>query len=314
MPELGNILLMNYFWRLFLSTIAVFFLAFGTNPADASSISKSQLTAQEFLKLGAEKILHSNYPEAIADLNQAIQLESNFAQAYSDRCLAYLQLQDYQQAIADCSQAINLTPENAEAYLNRGLANYRQKDYAAAIADYQQAIALKPYEFRAYYNLALVHAAQGNYSQAIVDYNLALGQISQPKNILLADIYNDRGLARLELQDLEAAMVDFSRAIKLDANDYRAYFNRGCACGRKGDNFGALRDFSKVINLKPDSALAYVNRGVTRYHLGYYQGAIADLQKASQFFGYQGEQLAHQKALVLLKTMQKQLPSISEFA
>jgi tetratricopeptide (TPR) repeat protein len=305
---------MNYFWRLFLSAIAVFFLTFGTNSAYASPISNSQITASEFLKLGVEKIVHSNYQAAIDDLNQAIQLQSNFGEAYSDRCLAYLQLQNYHQAIADCTQAINFAAENAEAHLNRGLANYRQKNYAAAIADYQQAIALKPYEFPAYYNLALVYAATGNYSQAIVDYNLALGQISQPTNILLADIYNDRGLARLELQDLEAAMVDFSKAIHLDANDYRAYFNRGCACGRKGDHFGALRDFSKVIKLKPNSALAYVNRGVTRYHLGYYQGAIADLQKASEFFGYQGEQLAYQKALVLLKTMQKQIQSISEFA
>lgn len=305
---------MNYFWRLFISAIVAFFLTISTDAVYASPISNSQITANKFLKLGAEKILHRNYHEAIEDLNQAIQLQSNFAQAYSDRCLAYLQLQDYHQAIADCTQALNFAPENPEAYLNRGLANYRQKDYAAAIADYHCAIALKPSEFRAYYNLALVHAAKGNYSQAIIDYNLALGQISQPTNILLADIYNDRGLARLELQDLEAAMVDFSKAIHLDAKDYRAYFNRGCACGRKGDNFGALRDFSQAIKLKPDSALAYVNRGVTRYHLGYYQGAIADLQKASEFFGFQGEQLAYQKALFLLKTMQKQIPSIAEFA
>ncbi|MDZ8053987.1 MAG: tetratricopeptide repeat protein [Aulosira sp. ZfuVER01] len=305
---------MNYFWRLFLSAIVACVLTFSTDAAQASPILNHQITASEFLKLGVDKILHSNYQEAIEDLNQAIQLQSNFGEAYSDRCLAYLQLQDYHQAIADCTQAINFTPNNAEAYLNRGLASYRQKDYAAATADYHRAIALKPYEFRGYYNLALVHAAKGNYSQAIVDYNLALGQISQPTNILLADIYNDRGLARLQLQDLEAAMVDFSRAIHLDANDYRAYFNRGCACGRKGDNFGALRDFSKVIKLKPDSALAYVNRGVTRYHLGYYQGAIADLQTASRFFGHTGEKLACQKALDLLKTMQKQIPSVSEFA
>ncbi|BAY08326.1 tetratricopeptide repeat protein [Calothrix sp. NIES-2098] len=304
---------MNYFWRLFLSAIVAFFLIFSTDAVYASPISNAQKTASKFLQSGVEKIIHSNYQAAIEDLNQAIQLQSNFGEAYSDRCLAYLQLQDYHQAIADCTQAINFTPNDAEAYLNRGLASYRQQDYAAAKADYHRAIALKPSEFRAYYNLALVHAAKGNYSQAIIDYNLALGQISQPTNLLLADIYNDRGLARLQLQDLEAAMVDFSTAIYLDANDYRAYFNRGCACGRKGDKFGALRDFSKAIKLKPDSALAYVNRGVTRYHLGYYQGAIADLQKASGFFGDTGEKLAYQKALDLLKAMQKQLPSVSEF-
>ncbi|MBG1243178.1 tetratricopeptide repeat protein [Nostoc sp. NZL] len=62
-------------------------------------------------------------------------------------------------------------------------------------------------------------------------------------------------------------MLDFNLAIRLNANDYRAYFNRACACGRNGDDFGAVRDFSKVIRLNPQ---AYVNRGVARYRLGYY--------------------------------------------
>jgi tetratricopeptide (TPR) repeat protein len=305
---------MTNFWRLFLSAIAVLTFTCCTNAANALPISDSQTTAQEFFQLGVDEIHRSNYQQAIADLNQAIQLQSDFGQAYSDRCLAYLQLQEYHQAIADCTVAINLSPQNAEAYLNRGLANYRQKDYLAAIADDRQAIALKPDEFRGYYNLALAYAAQGNYSEAIGDYNVALSQIPTSANILLADIYNDRGLAQLELQNFETAMADFSMAINLDVNDYRAYFNRGCACGRKGDNFGALRDFSKVIRLNPSNGMAYVNRGVARYQLGYYQGAIADLQKASDFFGDKGEKLAYQKAVTILETMQKQIPSISEFA
>ncbi len=314
LPKLSNMLLMTYFWRVFLSVIFAFIFSFGTTAAHSSPISNAEITGNEFFKLGVDNILHSNYQQAIENLTQAIQLQSHLGKAYSDRCLAYLQLQDYHQAIADCNQAINFAPNNVEAYLNRGLANYRQKYFSAAIADYNQAIALKPHEFRAYYNRALAHAAKGNYSEAIFDYNLSLTQISQPTNLLLADIYNDRGLARLQLQDLEAAMLDFSKAIHLDANDYRAYFNRGCACRRKGDNFGALRDFSEVIRLNPNNAIAYVNRGMTRYHLGYYQGAIADLQKASDFFEYQGEKLAYKQALTLLKTMQNQISSISEIA
>ncbi|MBD2338553.1 tetratricopeptide repeat protein [Calothrix sp. FACHB-156] len=309
---------MAYFWRLLFSAIAVFAFTFLTHTANASPLNDTPTTAREFLQMGVEKISHSHYEEAIADFNQAIQLQNNLGQsdsgeAFSDRCLAYLQIQEYQQAIADCTQAINLSPENAEAYINRGLANYRQQDYLSAIADYQQAIALKPADFRAYYNLALAHAATDKYLEAIVDYNLALSQIPPSANLLLADIYNDRGLARLQMQDFEAAMADFSKAIQLDVNDYRAYFNRGCACGKKGDNFGALRDFSKVIRLNPSNGMAYVNRGVARYQLGYYQGAIADLQKASEFFGYTGEKLAYEKAVKILETMQKQLPAASEF-
>ncbi|QIR38588.1 tetratricopeptide repeat protein [Tolypothrix sp. PCC 7910] len=304
---------MAYFWRLILSTIAVFAFTFSTHTANASPLNHTPTNAREFLQMGVDKISHSHYQEAIADFDQAIQLQNNFGEAYSERCLAYLQIQEYQQAIADCTQAINFSPDNAEDYINRGLASYRQKDYLSAIVDYQRAIALKPADFRAYYNLALAHAATDKYLEAIADYNLALSQISPSANILLADIYNDRGLARLQLQDFEAAMADFSKAIQLDANDYRAYFNRGCACGKKGDNFGALRDFSKVIRLNPSNGMAYVNRGVARYQLGYYQGAIADLQKASEFFGFTGEKLAYQKAVKILETMQKQIPSASEF-
>lgn len=305
---------MTDFWRLFLSAIAIFTFTFCTHTANATPISHSQTTARGFFELGVDEIQQGDYQQAIANLNQAIQLQSDFHQAYSDRCLAYLYLQQYHQAISDCTVAINISPTNAQAYLNRGLANYRQQDYAAAIVDYQQAIALNPDEFRGYYNLALAYAAISNYSQAIADYNLALNQIPASANLLLADIYNDRGLAQLELQDIEAAMADFSMAIQLDANDYRAYFNRGCACGRKGDNFGALRDFSKVIRLNPNNGMAYVNRGVARYQLGYYQGAIADLQTASNFFGNQGEKRAYKKALTLLKTMQKQMPTVTEVA
>ncbi|BAZ01903.1 TPR repeat-containing protein [Tolypothrix tenuis PCC 7101] len=297
---------MIYFWRLLFSTIAVFAFTFSTHTANASVLNHTPTTAREFLQQGVDQISHSHYEEAIADFNQAIQLQNNLGQkdlgeAYSDRCLV------------DCTQAINLSPDNAEAYINRGLANYRQQDYLSAIADYQRAIALKPADFRAYYNIALAYAATDHNLEAIVDYNLALSQIPPSANLLLADIYNDRGLARLQLLDYEGAMTDFSKAIQLDGNDYRAYFNRGCACGKKGDNFGALRDFSKVIRLNPSNGMAYVNRGVARYQLGYYQGAIADLQKASEFFGYTGEQLAYEKAVKILQTMQKQIPAASEF-
>ncbi|MBD2198882.1 MULTISPECIES: tetratricopeptide repeat protein [Calothrix] len=309
---------MTDFWRLFLSAIAILTFTFCTHAANAAPLSHTQATTQttarEFFELGVNEIQHGDYQQAIANLNQAIQLQSDFHQAYSDRCLAYLHLQQYHQAIADCTVAINLSPTNAQAYLNRGLANYRQQDYPAAIADYEQAIALQPHEFRAYYNLALAYAATGNYSQSITDYNLALSQIPTSTPVVLADIYNDRGLAQLELQDIEGAMADFTMAIKLDAKDDRAYFNRGCACGRKGDNFGALRDFSHVIRLNPNNGMAYVNRGVARYQLGYYQGAIADLQTASDFFDNRGEKQAYEKALTLLKTMQKQMPSVTEVA
>ncbi|MEH2107622.1 tetratricopeptide repeat protein [Nostoc sp.] len=105
----------------------------------------------------------------------------------------------------------------------------------------------------------------GNHQQARLNYDLALTNISQSSNLLKADVYNDQGLARFELLDLKAAMIDFSEAIRLNPNDYRAYYNRGCACGRSGDRSCAVRDFSDSLKRNPTNAQAYLNRGIA-YH------------------------------------------------
>ncbi|MEH1965148.1 tetratricopeptide repeat protein [Nostoc sp.] len=307
---------MSDLWRLFVSLIIALTFVFLTPSAHSLpiSIAHTQITASDFLGLGVDKMRRGNYQEAIENFNQAIELEKDFAVAYSDRCLAYLQLQDYHQAVTDCTQAINFAPDNFEAYLNRGLALYRQGDYPAAIVDHNRAVTLKPYDFRAYYNRALARAGEGKDSEAILDFNLALTQIPQRSSLLLADIYNDRGLAHLVLQDTQAAMLDFNLAIRLNANDYRAYFNRACACGRSGDDFGAVRDFSQVIRLNPSNAQAYVNRGVAHYRLGYHLAAIADLQKASEYYGQQGKKVAYEKTLDLLKNLRQQISSVTEIA
>ncbi|MDB9349398.1 tetratricopeptide repeat protein [Nodularia spumigena] len=305
---------MTYFWRLFLCLVLAFLLNCSTTSAYSLPIVNTQVTASDFLSLGVTNMQSGNYREAIDNFNQALQLKSDFAVAYSDRCQAHLQLQDYHQAVTDCNQAISLAPDSLEAYLSRGLARYRQGDDLAAIADYTQAIALHRVDFRAYYNRGLARADQGNYFQAIADYNLALTQIPPTTSSLLADIYNDRGLAQLFLQNSPAAMLDFNRAIRLNAKDDRAYFNLGCAYGRNGDNVAAIRNFSQVIQLNPSYAPAYLNRGIAQYDLGYHQGAIADLKKASEYFENQGNSIAYEKTLDLLDNLRQQLQFVTEIA
>ncbi|MDB9374281.1 tetratricopeptide repeat protein [Nodularia sphaerocarpa] len=305
---------MTYFWRLFLCLVLAFLLNCSTTSAYSLPIVNTQVTANDFLSLGVTQMQSGNYREAIENFNQALELKSDFAVAYSDRCQAHLQLQDYHEAITDCHQAISLAPDNFETYLSRGLAEYRQGNDSAAIADYNQAIALQPIDFRAYYNRGLARVGEGNYSQAIADYNIALTQIPPTTSSFLADIYNDRGLAHLLLQDSPAAMLDFNRAIRLNNQDFRAYFNLGCAEGRNGDNVAAIGNFSQVIKLNPSNASAYLNRGIAQYHLGYHQGAIADLKKASEYFENQGNSIAREQTLNLLHKLGQQLQFVSEIA
>lgn len=304
---------MIYFWRLIFSLmIALTVIIFNGSHVYSLADNYSKITASDFLKLGVNQMQQENYHSAIEYLNLAIEMQNDYTAAYKNRCLAYLELENYNQAITDCTQAINLTPDDSDSYLNRGLAKYRQGNYLHAIADYHQAIILKPNNFRAHYNQGLAFAGKGNYSQAIISYNRALTQIESTNKLLLADIYNDRGLAYFNSQNLAAARQSFNLAIRLYPDNYRAFFNRGCLYEYIDNNLQAIHDFSQVIKLKPSHALAYVNRGLTNYNLGFYQKAIADLQQASLYFQKQGENLAYEQTLYLLKVVQTEISSLLE--
>lgn len=306
---------LNRFLKIFLRkwlicTALIFSLLI--SQVSATALEHSSPSASDILRLGTQQLQIGEYLEAVSRFTQAIELNKDFTAAYSNRCLAYLQLQDYQNAIADCNQAIKLAPHNIETYINRGIAYYRQGDYPAAINDNNRVIANKPHDFRAYYNRGVATAALGHNENAILDYHRALSLIPQTESYLLADIYNDLGLARFHLTDFNAATRNFTLAIRLNPQDYRGYFNRGCTCGKNGDNIGAVRDFSATVNFDPSNALAYVNRGIAYHNLGYEQAAISDLKIAATYFGQQGQQIAYQKTLDLIKVVQRQIPAIEE--
>ena len=63
---------------------------------------------------------------AIADYTEAIRLDPKYANAYSNRGVAYSDKGDKDRAIADFTEAIRLDPKYADAYNNRGFA-YREQ-------------------------------------------------------------------------------------------------------------------------------------------------------------------------------------------
>ena len=67
------------------------------------------------MQLGIKDIQFSNYIKAVKNFTRAIDLNNSFPAAYSNRCLAHLQLTEYHNAVADCTAALNFLPENTEA-------------------------------------------------------------------------------------------------------------------------------------------------------------------------------------------------------
>lgn len=104
------------------------------------------LKASDYLNSGEQKFNKQDYKGALADLNRAIQLDSNFVEAYNYRGnLRQNKLQDYQGALADFNRAIQLNPSYALLYKNRGFLKVKWlNDNRGALADLNRAIQLDP--------------------------------------------------------------------------------------------------------------------------------------------------------------------------
>ena len=115
----------------------------------------------------------------------------------------------------------------------------------------------------------------GLYDAAIVDYTQAIRL--KPDN---ADAYHNRGVAKKDLKQYAAAIADYDTAIRLKPDYAFAYNNRGIAKANLKEYFAAIADYDTAIRLEPDNALAYNNRGAAKDELKQYAAAIADYDTA----------------------------------
>ena len=190
-----------------------------------------------------------------------------FTQALSEK--------DYQKAIQLYSEAIELDPNFAEAYSNRGYAKYLLGEEENALQDYDKAIELNPNLSEAYNNRGNAKESLGDENGALEDFDKAI-----ELNPDYANAYNNRGVVKRELGDTAEAMIDFNKAIRLRGNFSEAYCNRGVLKEKIGDNNGALLDYNVAIDLNPFFFGSYKCRGILERNSENLIQAISDFSRA----------------------------------
>ena len=86
--------------------------------------------------------LDRQYANTIQELDKAIQLDPDDAEAYFNRGVAYGELGQYQTAINDYTKAIQLDTDNALAYANRGYSYRKLGQHERGGADQDKACSL----------------------------------------------------------------------------------------------------------------------------------------------------------------------------
>jgi tetratricopeptide (TPR) repeat protein len=116
---------------------------------------------------------------------------------------------------------------------------------------------------------------EGYYASARDAFDTAV--TNDPRN---AAHFNNRGVAKARLGDLDGAVLDYTRALQLTPTDAEILFNRANAYAAAGNLPAAINDFTAAVTLRPSYSQAYFNRGTVRSVAGDVSGAVADWQWA----------------------------------
>lgn len=200
----------------------------------------SPLSPLELFKQGRDYEQNNDLGNALVNYSKAIELDSNFTDAYMGRARVYTMLREYDKALADNSKCIELKPLEYIYYLNRARNFMDLKEYKSAIADYSRSIEL-----------------------ADVYFSRRL-----------------RGEAYIAIRQYDLAMVDFNRMGVIRPKDSNVYLYKSQVYGLTGDYNKAIEECNQGISIHPENSIILFNLGQCYELLGNKELAIEYYTKA----------------------------------
>lgn len=227
----------------------------------------------------------------IAKLSRRIEDEPSFAPYYILRSRRYSELNLYHDALADADKAVELAPRS-QSYKRRGECYFAMEKYDEALVDYCKAIEINP-------DIKI---------ENILDYFEPILKAARIKYARTADYYERSANSHFHCKQYELAVLDYSRAIKLEPNAWN-YRKRGDCYFAMKEYDEALADYCKAVEIYPDIEIEnlldrfeptltqhriigctkeikqkpysynYAKRGHLYFELGNYNKAIADYNK-----------------------------------
>lgn len=200
---------------------------------------------EAYLKSAELSLYLKDYEKTMFDVKQAIILDKLNPTAYFLRGWALKEQGDTINAVKDYQKAIELKSDYEQAYEELGIL-YAQKGDALAIEYLNSTININPKNYSAMYILALFYQEHNAIAQALDTYQKLLE--IKPDH---ADALHNVGYINLvEKQDYDIAIECFNSAIKVDSLFWQAYVSRAEAYEKKGETAKAKADFQKAEELK----------------------------------------------------------------
>ena len=178
-------------------------------------------TAEEYYDIGLEFFQKRENMDAISNLNMAIKINPNYAEAYSLRGTVKSVLGDGYGAISDYSKAIKLG--KLDCYSYRGSIKNKLGDLNGALLDYDKAIDFDQNDWHTFIQRALLKEEFGDFKGALYDYTKGI-EINPNDWVGL----QYRGLLKIKMGQKESGCLDLSRVGEMGISNVYKKIKKHC--------------------------------------------------------------------------------------
>jgi len=251
------------------------------------AVSLDPKFAQAHVNLGMILLEAGEFDGAARHLDRATELlghKPDAAYAHYLRAKVYTEQNDVPKAAAQLQQAVALRPDFAEAWSDLGDALKTLSDDAGGLAAFEKAVSLAPDDAVAQTRLGAEYLDQGKAHLAVA--HLQEAARLDPTN--QSTLYSLQRAFREDGQDEQADAVKKKLAEMLREKDKAdqnllagiQLNNQGADLEKAGNLTGALEKYRAAVGLLPDHAGIRVNYAVALLRLGQWQQGLAELREA----------------------------------
>ena len=209
------------------------------------------------MKLAELFYLVRQYENAITNINKALKIDENLANAYYLKGSVFKEMGDTAKAISSFQTAIEQDNKFFDAFLDAGIL-YASRKNPLAFEYFDNALRLRPNSENVVFAKARLLQDLNKIDESIVLYNEILSKNKNNTDVL----YNLGAISLYKKKKTNEAIDYFSKAIAVNPTYTEAYFARGVAFEIMKDVDNATADYKMCLKITPnyEPALEALNK------------------------------------------------------
>lgn len=184
-----------------------------------------------------------NYEEALANINQALNMDSTDVNFMAQKANIYYENGDAKAAVAEWDKVLAMQPEYGFGYYRRGWFKELSGDLEGGLEDLSMAIVLEPEEPYFYETRGDLYVKLGKRDLAEADFKKVIEIEDTPEK------YECIQYAYQGLGQYDKAREAMDMIIARDTTDYGNYYDAACLYSRMKDKDNALKYLEKALVL-----------------------------------------------------------------